>query len=134
MKFTTLLTTAILPLALHATLLTSTSSSASLEVTALHEEGDKLLEKRTDHICNIVNAPSGVNCRSGPGTQYSVIGTVKNGQLFYFPCYKSGECITVGGVKNCGWDALSFQGFGQRCYVSGHYTDDNCTAAKLGKC
>lgn len=39
--------------------------------------------KPTDFgIYEVFNAPSGLNVRSGPGTSYSILGSLKNGQRF----------------------------------------------------
>ncbi|KAL3963429.1 hypothetical protein ACCO45_000433 [Purpureocillium lilacinum] len=94
---------------------------------------DEVFDKRVGGAgCRIINAD--VNCRSGPGTQYRVIATAKKGVLYFFTCVKSGECINIGGSVNCGWDRLSFRDFESPCFVNGHYTDNQCTVANLGKC
>ena len=50
------------------------------------------LAKRTDVNCYIVNASSTVNCRSGPGTNYPVVGYVVEGGYYTFQCYLPGTC------------------------------------------
>lgn len=43
--------------------------------------------------CYIVNSSSStVNCRSGPGFDYGVVGSVTVGYSYPFNCYKSGDC------------------------------------------
>ncbi|KAL4865319.1 hypothetical protein BDV12DRAFT_211103 [Aspergillus spectabilis] len=80
--------------------------------------------------CYIVNSSSNtVNCRSGPGFGYSVVGSVTVGNSYPFSCYKSGDCYE----GNCTWDRVPLEG-GGTCYVNGYYTDSKCTAAALGKC
>lgn len=49
--------------------------------------------KRDGFFCSIVNVSSYVNCRSGPGTEYSVVETGTEGTEFWFGCYTDGECI-----------------------------------------
>ncbi|KAL4992986.1 hypothetical protein BDV10DRAFT_198682 [Aspergillus recurvatus] len=80
--------------------------------------------------CYIVNSSSStVNCRSGPGFDYGVVGSVTVGYSYPFNCYKSGDCYE----GNCTWDQVPLSGGGV-CYVNGYYTDSKCTAAALGKC
>lgn len=45
-------------------------------------------------VCKITGSSSTVNCRSGPGTGYSVIATVKKGSYYSFGCYKKGTCVS----------------------------------------
>lgn len=45
-------------------------------------------------LCKITGSSATVNCRSGPGTGYSVIATVKKGSYYSFGCYKSGTCVS----------------------------------------
>lgn len=93
MKLIPLLVASLLPIGLSA------SPIASADNLESRNPGD-VLNPRTDGICRIVNAPSGVNCRSGPGTGYKVVQTLKNGLLLWYPCYKSGECVTLNGAVN----------------------------------
>ncbi|EAQ89531.1 predicted protein [Chaetomium globosum CBS 148.51] len=102
MKLIPLLVASLLPIGLSA------SPIASADNLESRNPGD-VLNPRTDGICRIVNAPSGVNCRSGPGTGYKVVQTLKNGLLLWYPCYKSGECVTLNGAVNCVYGALEFQ-------------------------
>ncbi len=94
MKLVTLLLASLAPITLSASPIAATA-----DVTP-RDAGDDLLAKRAAGICRIVNVSSTVNCRSGPGTQYAVVTTFKKGQLLYFPCLKSGECITINGATN----------------------------------
>jgi uncharacterized protein YgiM (DUF1202 family) len=51
------------------------------------------LSKRSSVPCEIVNSDSAqVNCRSGPGTQFTVVGYVTTGDTYTFHCYESGSC------------------------------------------
>ncbi|KAL2169426.1 hypothetical protein VTG60DRAFT_6055 [Thermothelomyces hinnuleus] len=56
------------------------------------------VDRGTPHVCRILNAPAGANCKSGPGTSYSVVHTAKDSELFSFPCFVSGEGITMNGL------------------------------------
>ncbi|KAJ5142776.1 uncharacterized protein N7515_001563 [Penicillium bovifimosum] len=86
--------------------------------------------KRSGQLCRVL--ADEVNCRTGPGTNYKSIVRISNSWTrgYYFTCVKSGQCITLNGAVNCGWDYLEEEG----CYVNGHYTDGSCTLAKLGRC
>ncbi|KAL2257806.1 hypothetical protein VTK26DRAFT_9148 [Humicola hyalothermophila] len=85
----------------------------------------------TVHTCTI-RAQNYVNCRAGPSIDSDVVATLPGGMVGGFLCVESGECVTIGGNRNCGWDRLYY--FGTYCYVSGHYTDAQCGVAKLGMC
>ncbi|KAJ5261313.1 hypothetical protein N7478_011908 [Penicillium angulare] len=88
------------------------------------------LSKRSSVSCKIINSSSAqVNCRSGPGTSYSIAGYVATGSTYTFKCYKSGSCYE----NNCTWDQVPLEGGGV-CYVNGYYTSSACSAAALGKC
>ncbi|KAH6715626.1 hypothetical protein DL95DRAFT_511923 [Leptodontidium sp. 2 PMI_412] len=87
------------------------------------------LTKRANVNCYIVNASTTVNCRSGPGTSYPIVGSVKQGVLYTFQCYLPGTCYE----NNCTWDRINAPGGGY-CYVNGYYTDANCSKANLGLC
>ncbi|KFZ21638.1 hypothetical protein V502_02917 [Pseudogymnoascus sp. VKM F-4520 (FW-2644)] len=98
---------------------------------------DELLEARDaspseifkrNVTCKITGSSKTVNCRSGPGTGYKVIASVSKGSYYSFGCYKKGSCVN----GNCTWDRIFWDG--KSCYVSGVYTDSNCSASKLGKC
>src|SRR5689334_21470510 len=99
MKLIPFLVASLLPIGLSATPI------ANGEDLQSRNPGNDVLSPRADGVCRIVNAPSGVNCRSGPGTGYSVVKSLDNGFLCWYKCYKSGECITMNGVKN--WYVLS---------------------------
>ena len=45
-------------------------------------------------VCKITGSSSTVNCRSGPGTGYSVTATVRKGSSYSFACYKKGTCVS----------------------------------------
>ncbi len=92
MKFTTLLLTSLAALGLNASPIAETS-----DVTP-RDAGNDLL-KRVAGSCRIVNA-SAANCRTGPGTQYGVVTSFKKGQLLFFVCVQSGQCITINGATN----------------------------------
>ncbi|KAH6854809.1 hypothetical protein B0I37DRAFT_40163 [Chaetomium sp. MPI-CAGE-AT-0009] len=126
MKLLPLLVASLLPIGLSA------SPIANADDLQSRNPGNDVLSPRADGVCRIVNAPSGVNCRSGPGTGYSVVKSLDNGFLCWYKCYKSGECITMNGVKNCGWHYAATRDWS--CYVNGHFTDNNCSASKLPKC
>ncbi|KAL8997418.1 MAG: hypothetical protein Q9169_003281 [Polycauliona sp. 2 TL-2023] len=81
------------------------------------------LFKRATQYCRIIGNDGPVNCRSGPGTSYSVRYTMAPGNGYYFTCYKRGT--SVGG--NTSWDYSRTYG----CYVAGYYTDGNCTPGKF---
>ncbi|KAL8939014.1 MAG: hypothetical protein Q9216_003588 [Gyalolechia sp. 2 TL-2023] len=53
------------------------------------------LFKRATQYCRITGNDGSVNCRSGPGTSYSVRYTMAPGGGYYFSCYKRGT--NVGG-------------------------------------
>ncbi len=88
MKLTSLLTAALVPLALMA-------------APVIEETADVVARDMNDvkQVCAIVGA-SVVNCRAGPGTNYRVVGTFKKGDVGWFSCVKSGVCVTVGGSTN----------------------------------
>lgn len=44
-------------------------------------------------LCKITGSSKTVNCRSGPGTGYKVIASVKKGSYYSFGCYKKGSCV-----------------------------------------
>ncbi|KAK4124079.1 hypothetical protein N657DRAFT_548212, partial [Parathielavia appendiculata] len=85
--------------------------------------------KRETRVCSIVGS-NNVKCRAGPSTSSKVVYVFDKGDRFAFDCVKSGECVVINGATNCGWDYL-YQG-GQGCYVSGHYTDSECTLGMFG--
>jgi hypothetical protein len=99
MKLLPLLAASLLPLGLNA------SPIANPDDLQSRNPSNDVLNPRADGVCRIVNAPSGVNCRSGPGTGYKVIKSLDNGFLLWYKCYKSGECITLNGATN--WYVLS---------------------------
>ncbi|KAK4032787.1 hypothetical protein C8A01DRAFT_40762 [Parachaetomium inaequale] len=125
MKLTTLLPAALLPLSVLAA---PVSEEPAAEGLAARDALD-VLAKRRDVQCGIYGD---VNCRTGPGTGYKSVHVIPNGAIFTFTCVKSGECITVGGIVNCGWDYIPKVWGG--CYVNGHYTGRECTQAALGWC
>ncbi|KFY71543.1 hypothetical protein V499_08262 [Pseudogymnoascus sp. VKM F-103] len=81
-------------------------------VSEKRSEGD--IFERAATTCSIVNVSSTVNCRSGPGTSYPVVGQTFNGEKFVFKCYKRGTCVS----GNCTWEYMPEHG----CYISGYYT------------
>ncbi|KAL2196691.1 hypothetical protein P885DRAFT_77814 [Corynascus similis CBS 632.67] len=83
------------------------------------------------HKCTIEGA-SEVKCRSGPGTDFSVVTTLKEGFTGTFTCVQKGETVTIDGFPNSGWDRIYY--LGVPCYVSGQYTDSECGVSKLGFC
>ncbi|KFZ05925.1 hypothetical protein V501_07899 [Pseudogymnoascus sp. VKM F-4519 (FW-2642)] len=93
-------------------------------VSEKRSEGD--IFERAATTCSIVNVSSTVNCRSGPGTSYPVVGQTFNGEKFVFTCYKRGTCVS----GNCTWDYMPEHG----CYISGYYTSSACSIANLGLC
>ncbi|KAH6628213.1 hypothetical protein F5144DRAFT_594288 [Chaetomium tenue] len=94
MKLLPLFVASLLPIGLSA------SPIASADDLQSRNPGG-VLNPRANGVCRIVNAPSGVNCRSGPGTGYKVIKSLDNGFLLWYKCYKSGECVTLNGATNC---------------------------------
>ncbi|KAL2131492.1 hypothetical protein VTI74DRAFT_4957 [Chaetomium olivicolor] len=136
MKVTTLLTGALLSLGLLAAPITEESAlevvSREAEVTAnKHQAGE--LFKRKDVTCQLQGGAKEVNCRAGPGTNYKVVEQLGMWSSWVFSCVKSGECVNIGGKINCGWHYISYIG-NNGCYINGHYTDDRCTLASLGRC
>ncbi|KAH6632854.1 hypothetical protein F5144DRAFT_488764 [Chaetomium tenue] len=113
MRITTLLTASLLPAGL------------------LAASADKAVDPHYGYVrkepvsCKIVNASSTVNCRSGPGTQFKVVTALKVNTVGSFMCVKTGECVTDSGNVNCGWHQVQVKD--KTCYISGHYTDENCT-------
>ncbi|KAL4938049.1 hypothetical protein BDV06DRAFT_215392 [Aspergillus oleicola] len=84
------------------------------------------LSKRANTVCKIVNSSSDhVNCRAGPGFDYSIVARVYPGSNYQFNCYKSGDCYE----GNCTWQRINWDG--KFCYVNGYYTDSRCTVGKF---
>jgi uncharacterized protein YgiM (DUF1202 family) len=54
--------------------------------------------RRQGLSCTVV--ASEVNCRSGPGTEFDVVTSLKKGFVGTFDCAKTGECIVLNGMKN----------------------------------
>ncbi|KAL4923601.1 uncharacterized protein BDV17DRAFT_296230 [Aspergillus undulatus] len=105
------------------------SDPVEVEARDTSPEALGLVEKRSTVVCKIVNSSSDhVNCRSGPGFDYSITARVYPGTSYSFNCYKSGDCYN----GNCTWQRINWDG--KFCYVNGYYTDSRCTAAALGKC
>ncbi|KAJ5624556.1 hypothetical protein N7510_000865 [Penicillium lagena] len=136
MKFQATLAATLLPLVA----LAAPAAEAAAEVgqaihlaevqSARRATGLEELSKRSSVSCKIVNTDSPeVNCRSGPGTQYTAVGYVLPGDTYTFHCYESGSCVE----DNCTWDQVPLDSGGY-CYVSGYYTSSACSAAALGKC
>ncbi|KAK3901356.1 hypothetical protein C8A05DRAFT_34961 [Staphylotrichum tortipilum] len=80
--------------------------------------------------CAITGGATYVNCRTGPGTGHRVRQALRKGTVHPFWCVVSAQCVTVNGARNCGWHYIR----DYKCYVNGHYTDNSCTLARLGKC
>jgi uncharacterized protein YgiM (DUF1202 family) len=101
MKLNSLLTAALLPIGLMAAPIAEEAADVvarePVDVSA-NEPAGSLID-RSSTMCKIVGA-SVVNCRSGPGTGYRVVTTLKRGEYGVFSCVKSGQCITVGGSVN----------------------------------
>ena len=102
MKLISLLTSALLPVGLMA----APVAEETAEVVARESDdvspnphANGLSSRQSYQACAAVGA-SAVNCRAGPGTNYKVVTTVKKGEVGFFSCVKSGECITVGGSTN----------------------------------
>ncbi|KAL2864116.1 uncharacterized protein BJX67DRAFT_228784 [Aspergillus lucknowensis] len=116
MQLSSLLVGAFFALGLHAAPIAD--SPGQTEVS----DGTEIF-KRSGQSCRVL--ADEVNCRSGPGTNYKrVVGLSSSWTRgYYFTCVKSGECITLNGAVNCGWDYFEED----RCYVNGHYTDSHCT-------
>ncbi|KAL2126632.1 hypothetical protein VTI74DRAFT_491 [Chaetomium olivicolor] len=129
MKLISLLAAAFLPMGLFAAPVTE-DGVADIDA---REPADPGFSKREGSFpCDIVGGSKEVNCRAGPSTTAKVVYKLSKGDSYVFDCVKSGECVTINGAKNCGWDYL-YMG-GQGCYVNGHYTDSSCTLANLGRC
>ncbi|OJJ02476.1 hypothetical protein ASPVEDRAFT_41969 [Aspergillus versicolor CBS 583.65] len=125
MQLPSLLVGALLALGIHAAPVTEGTDQSPAS------DGNSLFQRDSGQLCRILYSTH-VNCRTGPGTNYkSVVGLNKEyTRGYWFTCVKSGECITLNGAVNCGWDYFEED----RCYVNGHYTDGSCTLAKLGRC
>ncbi|OJJ59812.1 hypothetical protein ASPSYDRAFT_44203 [Aspergillus sydowii CBS 593.65] len=125
MHLTSLLIGALLTLATNAAPVTDSPSQSEVP------DESELFQRDSGQLCRILYTTH-ANCRTGPGTNYkSVLGLNKEWTRgYWFTCVKSGECITLNGAVNCGWDYFEEDG----CYVNGHYTDSSCTLAKLGRC
>jgi hypothetical protein len=63
-----------------------------LELEARDANPGELFKRNV--LCKITGSSATVNCRSGPGTGYSVIATVKKGSYYSFGCYKTGTCVS----------------------------------------
>ncbi|KAJ5115667.1 hypothetical protein N7456_000015 [Penicillium angulare] len=103
MKFQVALATILLPLAAMAAPTAENDirlvqaipvvKAESETQSAPHSTGLEELSKRSNISCKIVNTSSAyVNCRSGPGFQYSILAYVLPGGTYTFHCYKSGSC------------------------------------------
>ncbi|BCS24207.1 uncharacterized protein APUU_40651S [Aspergillus puulaauensis] len=118
---------ALLALSTYAAPVTDNASQSEVD------NGSKLFQRdsSTGQLCRVLYSRD-VNCRAGPGTNYERRAYLNKEyeRGYWFTCVKSGECITLNGVQNCGWDYFEED----RCYVNGHYTDGSCTLAKLGRC
>ncbi|KFY40455.1 hypothetical protein V494_03491 [Pseudogymnoascus sp. VKM F-4513 (FW-928)] len=137
MHLTTILTVALLPLSavlaapttaapapLDDTAIPSIPSSSSLDDT---EPANPLLDARAKkaQTCKILQADQ-LYCRYQPTTKAGSIVSFPKGSKHKFSCWKKGDCIG----SNCTWDWNPTY----RCFVSGAYTDSNCSTAKLPKC
>jgi len=94
MKFQATLAAIMLPLAALAAPAPGAGLAIPLEKaqSARRDTGLDMLSKRSVS-CKIVNSDSAqVNCRSGPGTQFTVVGYVYPGDTYTFNCYESGSC------------------------------------------
>ncbi|KAL2139958.1 hypothetical protein VTI28DRAFT_4470 [Corynascus sepedonium] len=134
MQLKYLLTGALLPLGLFASPTPEPEAAAEAvpEVFDSAGQAQSLNERaivRPQH-CVIVGDSTYVNCRRGPATKWSVERRLRRGEAYDFWCVRSGECVTIDGFRNCGWH-YSRQ---LDCYVSGHYTSNACTLARLGGC
>jgi uncharacterized membrane protein len=122
MKFFSLLAAALLPTGLLAAPATDgklaaieTEAHAAAEARAVVKAREAAadvspnepafsLDKRAVQVCEIVGGASQVNCRSGPGTSYSVVRTLPRGNTYAFSCVQTGECVKIGGATN--WSVL----------------------------
>ncbi|KUL85255.1 hypothetical protein ZTR_08970 [Talaromyces verruculosus] len=64
----------------------------SAESRSVAQSGEEIFDKRAEELCSIINVSTYVNCRSGPGTGYSVVTTLKEGEKSYYSCYEPGTC------------------------------------------
>lgn len=64
----------------------------SAESRSVAQSGEEIFDKRAEELCSIINVSNYVNCRSGPGTGYSVVTTFKEGEKWYYSCYEPGTC------------------------------------------
>ncbi|KAF9884411.1 hypothetical protein FE257_001811 [Aspergillus nanangensis] len=127
MQFSPFLIGALFAIGLHAAPVADNNNNAGQSEVL---DGRKIFA-RAGQLCRIVGTNT-VNCRTGPGTSYKSQESLTKEWTrgYYFTCVKSGECVTINGAVNCGWDYFEEDG----CYVNGHYTDSSCTLAKLGRC
>ncbi|OJD10883.1 hypothetical protein AJ78_08225 [Emergomyces pasteurianus Ep9510] len=105
--------------------------AAAVPVADPVAEPEMHLEKRRRaQSCKIVNLSKDeyVNCRYAPTTKAGQIFAFSQGQKRIFSCKKKGQCIN----GNCTWDRITL--YGTTCYVSGYYTDNNCSSKRLPKC
>lgn len=66
---------------------------AELEVPPTSPVDARDLFKRSTQYCRIVSSDGPVNCRSGPGTSYSIRSSLAPGGGHYFTCYKRGTSV-----------------------------------------
>lgn len=96
MKFIAVLVAALLPLAALAAPAADANPAAVSEANAepMPEPVDSRdVLKRTTQYCYIIGNDGTVACRSGPGTNYSVVTRVTPGNGYSFTCYKTGTVI-----------------------------------------
>ncbi|KFX87862.1 hypothetical protein O988_09254 [Pseudogymnoascus sp. VKM F-3808] len=97
-----------------------TEAIPAVEIAAREGESAGLVDRSTQ-TCKIIGSGSSVKCRYGPGTDHGIDVAFERGSKWQFSCYEIGECI----YGNCTWDYSPMFG----CYVSGYYTDSNCSMA-----
>jgi uncharacterized protein YgiM (DUF1202 family) len=84
----------LLPILSIASPVAEVSASEEGPIALVSEErSEDELFKRADQYCSIINVSTTVNCRSGPGSSYPVTHYAKNGEKFYYTCYKKGTCV-----------------------------------------
>lgn len=151
MQLKTLLVGALLPLGLLANPTPEAAAVDAPEVDA--PELDARGFSRPQH-CAIVGGSRTVNCRRGPGTKWGIKMKLKRGVQYPVWCVHSAQCVTINGFRNwyvygptslllpslllsfpfpvyrssltdlqSGWHYIKQHD----CFVSGHYTDNNCT-------
>lgn len=105
MKFIPSATILLLPFAAIAA-----PAPASAESRSVARSGEEIFDKRAVELCSIINVSTYVNCRSGPGTSYSVVTTLNEGEEWYYSCYEPGTCVDGNWYVIINPSSLSCQG------------------------